>query len=451
MIKKSTTPAQLVLIFFVFLTIACTNDAPPKDSEITSSKELLKEADSLLRAKQLTLEQVNAKITKDLAAFNMNNLTLEQINSLAESNMLYKFNALRKLVEPSLIKLSNQNDVVGANAASIYKTNLPMPETSKDSASFQQRWIAAYSDFISHPGIDAYINTDDRMLFDVFGRIQFLDPASVGKSNLIEEMMVLLDRPMSSRVGTTSVILFDFVKKPEFGASEEYIQEVRTKVLKKTREIIAELKTQESPSKSTLENLEHVALYLDGASARKQLIGYEAPKMKFNYNTIKNVKSLSDLKGKVVILDFWATWCSPCVGSFPNVVELQKRYKDYPVVILGVTSLQEAHTDRKNGKRIDTKGKPELEYSLMKPFMEDMGMTWEVAFSEASVFNEDFGVRGIPHVAVVDAKGIVRYNELRPYHAPWHEAEKIDQLLEEAGLPFPSEPMEKTNYSKVTD
>jgi hypothetical protein len=85
----------------------------------------------------------------------------------------------------------------------------------------------------------------------------------------------------------------------------------------------------------------------------------------------------------------------------------------------------------------------------MDGFIKDMDITWEVAFSRESQFNEEFGVRGIPHVAIIDPEGIVRYNLLRPYHPPWQEAEKIDSLLIEAGLDYPVEAMEKINYSEV--
>jgi flagellar biosynthesis protein len=43
---------------------------------------------------------------------------------------------------------------------------------------------------------------------------------------------------------------------------------------------------------------------------------------------------LSDFKGKVVILDFWATWCGPCIASFPHTSQIAKQYKDQDVVVL---------------------------------------------------------------------------------------------------------------------
>ena len=159
-------------------------------------------------------------------------------------------------------------------------------------------------------------------------------------------------------------------------------------------------------------------------------------------------KRLKDFQSKVLVLDFWATWCGPCLVTFPNLRKLQERYADYPVVFLGVTSIQGYYNDAKNRQRVDTKGNPEAEMGYMPAFMKDMEMTWLVAFSEKNVFNPDFGVRLIPHIAIIDPAGIVRYNALRPDDAPYHEAEKIDALLKEAGLPFPGEPMDKTNYAK---
>ena len=62
-----------------------------------------------------------------------------------------------------------------------------------------------------------------------------------------------------------------------------------------------------------------------------------------------------------------------------------------------------------------------------------------MVYSEENVFNPDFGIRGIPHVAIVDTKGVVRYNGLHPAVDPEKKHEYINGLLEEAGLPHPTE------------
>lgn len=155
------------------------------------------------------------------------------------------------------------------------------------------------------------------------------------------------------------------------------------------------------------------------------------------------------MKGKVVVLDFWATKCAPCLSIFPNMRKLRERYIGYPVEIVGVTSIMGYHVDVKNKQTIPTSGQPKYEIELMQIFMKDMGMNWRVAFSEQNVMNQDYGaVLGIPHITILDANGRVRYNRIDPFAAPWHKAEKIDSLLKEAGLPCPMLPMDRMNYSK---
>ena len=62
----------------------------------------------------------------------------------------------------------------------------------------------------------------------------------------------------------------------------------------------------------------------------------QAPAWELNDTDGKPVKS-SDFAGKVVILDFWATWCPPCKAEMPGFVELQKKYGDKGLVIVGVS------------------------------------------------------------------------------------------------------------------
>ena len=72
---------------------------------------------------------------------------------------------------------------------------------------------------------------------------------------------------------------------------------------------------------------------------------------------------------------------------------------------------------------------------LMGEFMRAHGMTWIVAFTEEEVFNPDYGVRGIPHLAIVDAEGTVRYNGLHPSTTSLAEkSKKIDALLKPLGI-----------------
>jgi thiol-disulfide isomerase/thioredoxin len=99
--------------------------------------------------------------------------------------------------------------------------------------------------------------------------------------------------------------------------------------------------------------------------------------------------TLAELKGKIVVLDFWATWCGPCIKSIPHTNELLKKYADKGVVIIGVCA--------KNGaeKMADTVKKHAIEY----PVAADT--------TEATV--KAYKVNSFPDYYIIDRKGNLRW------------------------------------------
>ena len=167
-------------------------------------------------------------------------------------------------------------------------------------------------------------------------------------------------------------------------------------------------------------------------AAQAGVVGKTAPALTFLWSTQPGLKSLSDLKGKVVVLDFWATWCGPCIATFPQIRELVEHYKGADVVVVGVTSLQ-GYVSGLEPARIDTKGDPAKEFALMPDFIKAKNMTWTVAFSDERVFNPDYGVTGIPHMAIIAPDGTVRHNGLHPGMPHAEKLALIDALLAEFG------------------
>lgn len=109
------------------------------------------------------------------------------------------------------------------------------------------------------------------------------------------------------------------------------------------------------------------------------------------------VVKLSDLRGKVVVLDFWATWCGPCKASFPYLQQVYNKYKDNPkVVILALNTWENV-----SGKERE---------DLVKKFMADNKYTFPVLYDEG--FVEKYGVDGIPTKFVIDKKGMIQFKTI---------------------------------------
>lgn len=190
------------------------------------------------------------------------------------------------------------------------------------------------------------------------------------------------------------------------------------------------------------ERMKDTIAFYKGPFARGELMNNPMPQMDIIWASSPEVTSMEAFRGKVLVLDFWATWCGPCISSFPQIKKVNDYYKDYDVAIVGVTSLQGFSVNGPTGERIDCADNPEKEYEEMVKFMDHHeNMNWQVVFTEQSCFNPDFGVMGIPHMAMVDPSGKVRHNALHPAGVSFEEkVEMINAMLLEAGLEAPPPP-----------
>ena len=118
-----------------------------------------------------------------------------------------------------------------------------------------------------------------------------------------------------------------------------------------------------------------------------KLDGGKAPDFSLKSVEGKTIK-LSDYKGKVVIIDFWATWCGPCRRGIPDLVSIQKEFKK-DVVIIGI-SLDGEKTIK------DVPG-----------FVKSYAINYPIVYGNEKVVNDYGGIEGIPTAFVVDKKGNV--------------------------------------------
>ncbi len=97
--------------------------------------------------------------------------------------------------------------------------------------------------------------------------------------------------------------------------------------------------------------------------------------------------TLSDLEGQVVVLDFWAIWCSPCVDAMPHLQQLHEQYAGQEVVVLAINV----------SERRDE----------VAEFMAQHGYTFTVLLDSDGRVTDTYGVRGIPYTIIVDRDGDV--------------------------------------------
>src|SRR5688572_4620680 len=115
-------------------------------------------------------------------------------------------------------------------------------------------------------------------------------------------------------------------------------------------------------------------------------LGDPAPEIKIAKWVKGEPTQITDNEKGIYVVEFWATWCPPCRTSIPHLTEIQNRFKDKNVTIIGVTDEKE---------------------NVVNPFVKKMGaqMDYRVAIDEegetAKGYMQAFGIGGIPHAFIV--------------------------------------------------
>lgn len=133
---------------------------------------------------------------------------------------------------------------------------------------------------------------------------------------------------------------------------------------------------------------------------------------------------LSDFQGKVVLIDFWATWCAPCIGAFPTLTRWQQDFRGQGFQIIGVTR----YYGTVYGLPADEPG----EIRFLRNFVKAQRLPYEIAVAKNSDNHIFYGANTLPTAVLIDRKGVVRYITAGANSTRDEETEKmIEKLLAE--------------------
>jgi len=148
----------------------------------------------------------------------------------------------------------------------------------------------------------------------------------------------------------------------------------------------------------TLEEMNNQALISTEQAQQAPLLTQKLPHI---VNTKQVHTSLSDFNGKVVLLDFWASWCGPCRASFPWMNKVMNRYQDMGFEVVAINLDQDV--------------------KLATEFLNQVPANFTVLQDEMAVMPEAYGLIGMPSSYLIDKKG-----RLRAVHIGFHNSKVSD-------------------------
>lgn len=160
------------------------------------------------------------------------------------------------------------------------------------------------------------------------------------------------------------------------------------------------------------------------AELAKKMISKDAPGFRL-VNLQGNEVDFASLKGKVVVVDFWATWCGPCIASFPSMQKMVQKYKNNPDVEFLFIDTWESGSNRKK---------------LVEEFIAKNKYSFNVLYDKAKeegsnefVVVKDYDVEGIPTKFVVDGNGQIRFKSVGWSGNEFAFMQELQMMIEMAG------------------
>ncbi|MDQ3009497.1 MAG: TlpA family protein disulfide reductase [Acidobacteriota bacterium] len=165
--------------------------------------------------------------------------------------------------------------------------------------------------------------------------------------------------------------------------------------------------------------------FYESELAAARLTGRPAPELSVNRWLSDAPKPLAQYRGKVVLLDFWAMWCSACLGDFPHLTAFQKKFASKGFEIIGVTRFY-GRSDKEEGLS------REQEWKSLNDFRNRYKLDFPIAVGKIDdpTNDERYGIAGMPTLILIDRRGNVRH--IKRDTGDYHKLEKrIEKLVNE--------------------
>jgi thiol-disulfide isomerase/thioredoxin/outer membrane lipoprotein-sorting protein len=263
-------------------------------------------------------------------------------------------------------------------------------------------------------GADHY----EELVNTLLGKVEFLDNTTLANS----EKAKVVQFYAQGKYGTSRVWISEqtgLVHKIEFDA-EPIVQELlqdpsinrefklsEGKLNAKVVELISQVKTNEPIAVKEFDTTIPEKLMRVASGQPLLQAGDTAPD--FTVTSLDGRKvSLKDLKGKIVLLDFWATWCGPCIEALPHTAEIAKEFGSDELVVLAIS-------DEKK--------------ETVEEFLKEHKIDVPTFLDEGSKANQALAIQGLPTYVVIDAQGKVAKVSVGASTKAY-----LLKLLKEAGL-----------------